>query len=126
DIRGWQISTEPVINEDGSVTFVLDFPPNYSANHATLDLEVEPVPIETHPLGIEIRDLAGRRTSDVTIYVQDEDGVVFSGSYNQYAQWITDEELPVGEYTITLRTPENTYAVVQDTTQQHAVPTDRQ
>lgn len=126
DIRGWQISTEPVINEDGSVTFVLDFPPNYSANHATLDLEVEPVPIETHPLGIEIRDLAGRRTSDVTIYVQNEDGTVFSGSFNQNEQWITDEELPVGEYTITLETPENTYAVAQDTTQQHAVPTDRQ
>lgn len=99
---------------------------NLSRVFGAFRLVEAPVEIETHPLGIEVRDLNGRRTTDVTIFVQNEDLVVFSGSYNQYAQWMTDEELPVGEYTITLQTPDNTYAVPQDTTQQHAVPTDRQ
>jgi hypothetical protein len=77
-------------------------------------------------LGVEVRGLDGRRTDDVTIYVQDDDFVVFEGSFNEYTQWLTNDELPAGTYTITLDTPENTYAVINDSTQQFAMPTDEE
>src|SRR5690625_1824035 len=126
DIRGWQIRTQPVLNDEGTATVTLDFPPNYPANHATLDVEVEPVPeVATYPLGVEVRGLNDRRTDDVWITVTNEDGEVFEGSYNQYGQWLSNSELPEGLYTITLDTPSGTIAQVNDSvTNQVAEPTD--
>jgi len=126
DIRGWQMTREPTLNEDGTATVYLEFEEGYPANHATLDIRVEPI-INTHPLSVEVRDLNGRRTDDVTIYVQNEDFNVFEGSFNEYLQWSTNEELPEGVYTITLDTPSGTYAVINDTVaSQSAVPTDEE
>src|SRR5690625_2486656 len=125
DIRGWQMTREPTLNEDGTATVYLEFEEGYPANHATLDIRVEPI-INTHPLSVEVRDLNGRRTDDVTVYVQNEDFNVFEGSYNEYNQWLTNEELPAGTYRITLETPDNTYAVINDSTQQYATPTDEE
>lgn len=79
-----------------------------------------------YQLGVEVRGLDGRRTDEATIYVQNEDFVVFAGSYNEYNQWLTDAEIPAGNYTITLYTPVNTYAVLDDSTQQYATATDRE
>lgn len=100
---------------------------NLSAVFAAFRLVEEPVEVATYPLGIEIRDLDGRRTDDVGIKVTNEDGEVFTGSYNQYLQWLTDEDLPEGLYTITLTTPEGIYAEINDTVaSQHATPTDEE
>lgn len=124
DIRGWQMRTQPELNDDGTATVFLQFPENYPRNHATLDLEVEQEP--AFPIGIEVRGLDNLRTDDVTIWIQNEDFTVFEGSFNEYDQWRTEEELPVGEYTITLDTPENTYAVINETTTNYAILTDQQ
>lgn len=81
-------------------------------------------PAETYQLGVEVRGLVGTRTDEAGITVTDADGVVFEGEYNEYLQWLTDEELTEGTYTITLDTPEGTVSEINETTNQYAVATD--
>ena len=81
------------------------------------------VPAETYQLGVEVRGLDDTRTDSVLITVTDSDGVVFEGAYNEYFQWLTDNELPVGTYIITLDTPEGTESEINETTNQYSVST---
>src|SRR5699024_2288239 len=90
-------------------------------------VEVPPVEVTTYQLGVEVRDLDDKRTDKVDVVVTNQEGEVFNGSYNQYKQWLTDEELPEGLYTITLTTPEGTVAEINDTVaSQRAVATDEE
>src|SRR5699024_10795598 len=115
-----------VVNNDGTATVDLEFVDNKSTTFIRYSIYGEPIPEPaTYPLGIEVRDLDNKRTDDVDIVVTNEEEEVFAGSYNDYLQWFTDEELPEGLYTITLDTPNGTYAEINDTVaSQHAEPTD--
>src|SRR5690625_4166697 len=117
-----------IVNDDGTATVDLEFVDNKSTTFIRYRIHGEPIPeVETYPLGIEVRDLNGVRTDDVGIIVENEDGEIFTGSYNQYNQWRSEEELPEGLYTITLDTPEGTLAEINDTVaSQHAEPTDEE
>src|SRR5699024_12190244 len=77
-----------------------------------------------YQLGVEVRGLDGTRSDEAGITVTDDDGVVFEGEYNEYLQWLTNEELNEGTYTITLDTPAGTVSEINDTTNQYAVATD--
>ena len=77
--------------------------------------EEEAEEVDEYLLGIEVRDLDNLRTTEIGVVVTNEDGVVFEGSYNKYGQWLTDETLPVDEYTITLDTPAGTVAEINET-----------
>src|SRR5699024_1354914 len=80
-----------------------------------------------YEIGVEVRDLAGRRTSDVEVVVEDADGTVFEGTFDQYNLWATNEEVLPGTYTITLDTPAGTVAEINDTVaSQMAVETDEE
>ncbi|MFL2131270.1 hypothetical protein, partial [Ruoffia sp. FAM 20858] len=86
---------------------------------------IETAPVEqTFRLGAEVRGLDGTRTDEVGITVADVDGVTFEGEYNEYLQWLTTEELPAGQYSITLDTPEGTVSTINETTNQYAIPAD--
>src|SRR5699024_11225153 len=89
-------------------------------------VEVPPVEVTTYQLGVEVRDLDDKRTDKVDVVVTNQEGEMFSGEYNEYLQWLTDEELLKGLYTITLTTPEGTIAEINDTTDQYAVATDEE
>src|SRR5699024_2746249 len=113
---------------DGTATVELEFADNNSTTFIRYRIYGEPIPEPaTYPLGVEVRDLDNKRTDDVDIVVTNEDEEVFTGSYNDYLQWFTDEELPEGLYTITLTTPEGTVAEINDTVaSQRAVATDEE
>src|SRR5699024_4460919 len=114
------------VNNDGTATVDLEFVDNKSTTFIRYSIYGEPIPEPaTYPLGIEVRDLDNKRTDDVDIVVTNEEEAVFAGSYNDYLQWFTDEELLEGLYTITLDTPNGTYAEINDTVaSEHAEPTD--
>src|SRR5699024_1940102 len=121
-------TSEFVVNDDGTATVDLEFVDNNSTTFIRYRIYGEPVPeVETYPLSVEVRDLDNKRTGDVDITVTNENDEVFTGSYNDYLQWFTDEELPEGLYTITLDTPNGTYAEINDTVaSQRAVATDEE
>src|SRR5699024_6620628 len=117
-----------VVNNDGTATVDLEFVDNKSTTFIRYKIYGEPIPEPaTYPLGVEVRDLDNKRTDDVDIVVTNEEEEVFAGSYNDYLQWFTDEELLEGLYTITLITPEGTVAEINDTVaSQRAVATDEE
>lgn len=80
----------------------------------------------TYRLGVKVTDLDGKLTDKVEVMVTNEDGVMFSGSYNKYLQWLTDDKLSKGLYTITLNTPEGTIAKIDNSAKQFAEPTDEE
>ena len=94
-----------------------------SAVYGAFELVNETVS-ETYRVGAEVRGLDGTRTSDVGITVYDENSTVYEGGYNEYAQWLTTNELPEGLYYIELTTPEGTMSQISTTTNQSAVPTE--
>ncbi|MGO1821411.1 MAG: hypothetical protein ACTHZG_04325, partial [Ruoffia tabacinasalis] len=94
-----------------------------SAVYGAFELVDEPVS-ETYRVGAEVRGLDGTRTSEVGITVYDENSTVYEGGYNEYAQWLTTNELPEGLYYIELTTPEGTTSQISTTTNQSAVPTE--
>ncbi|MBA5729296.1 hypothetical protein HW423_05810 [Aerococcaceae bacterium INB8] len=94
-----------------------------SAVYGAFELVNEPVS-ETYRIGAEVRGLDGTRTSDVGITVYDENSTVYEGGYNEYAQWLTTNELPEGLYYIELTTPEGTMSQISTTTNQSAIPTE--
>src|SRR5699024_11028411 len=96
-----------------------------SAIYGAFRLVEAPVPNpDTFTLGVEVRGLDDRRTDEVGVTVTNNDGDEFTGSYNEYLQWLTDEELPEGTYIISLDTPVGTVSEINDTTNQYAVATD--
>jgi len=115
------------VNDDGTATVDLDFEDDSSTTFIRYEVQGEQIPeIETYPLNVEVRGLDGTRTTDVGVTVTNEEGEFFTGSYNEWGQWLTDEELPEGSYTITLDTPTNTVAEINDTVAaQSAVATDQ-
>lgn len=116
------------VTDNGRATADLEFADNNITTFIRYQVYGEPEPeIETHLLGLEVRDLDNVRTSDVGVEVTNEDGDVFTGTYNQYKQWFSNNELPEGTYTITLTTPEGTVAESNDTVaSQYAVATDKE
>lgn len=65
-------------------------------------------------LGVEVRGLDNKRIDTVTIKVENEEGILFEGSYNEYKQFLVNGLKP-GTYTITLSDlPENTKAVINE------------
>ena len=118
------VATQAAVATDAENVFTIDLNEETLGNLSAVYGAFQLVERE-YQVGVEVRGVDGRRTDNVTIYVQNEDFVVFEGSFNQYSQWLTDEELPAGEYTITLETPDDTLAVINETTQQYAIPTDK-
>src|SRR5699024_3317243 len=96
-----------------------------SAVYGAFELVDQPVS-ETYRVGSVVRGLDGTRTSDVGITVYDVNSTVYEGGYNEYAQWLTTNELPEGLYYIELTTPEGTMSQINTTTNQSAVPTEMQ
>src|SRR5699024_10044456 len=94
-----------------------------SAVYGAFELVDQPVS-ETYRVGSVVRGLDGTRTSDVGITVYDVNSTVYEGGYNEYAQWLTTNELPEGLYYIELTTPEGTMSQINTTTNQSAVPTE--
>ncbi|MFL2128215.1 hypothetical protein, partial [Ruoffia sp. FAM 26255] len=96
-----------------------------SAVYGAFRLVEAPVPNpDTFTLGVEVRGLNDQRTDEVGVTVTNNDGDEFTGSYNEYLQWLTDDELPEGTYIISLDTPVGTVSEINDTTDQYAVATD--
>lgn len=116
-----------VVNDDGTATVALTFKDDAPSTFIRYRVYGEETPeeIDSYFLGLEIRDLDNKRTDEVAVTVTNEDDEVFTGSYNEYKQWLTDEAIPAGTYTITLDTPEGTVAEINDTVAtQRAVATD--
>ena len=87
-------------------------------------------PVLPRQVAVEVRDTNNRRTDALSIELTNEKDTVFTGAYNEYKQWLSDEEtvLEAGIYTIKLANlPIETKVEINNTVaNQKAVATDEE
>ena len=80
--------------------------------------------IKMYQVGIEVRDLDNKKTSDIKVEILDKDGNLVNGKFNNNLQYLTNS-LNLGTYTVKLSNlPENAKVVLNENTFNKALETE--
>lgn len=99
-------------------------------DEVTVATESESTPVDKNNtiqayIGVEVRSLEGLPMDEVEVILKDASGQQYTGTYNETLQWLSQEMLPEGRYSLELTTPAGTQAVINTMAPQLAVASEQ-
>lgn len=116
---------EEVITEMPAEELVREEPVETTvADDAATEEVVVAQEVESYLIGFQVRNTMSDTLTNITATITDAAGKVIPGSYNENGFWISNEEVPVGRYTITFAPPEDgTVGIYPSMSSQSVLPT---